>query len=76
MFTHIYITLHHHRYLLYYQIFLILIERVRYGVAPPALPAIAGIEGVGSIAAVGSGVKNLKPNDRVIPVGPWFGIKL
>jgi NADPH:quinone reductase-like Zn-dependent oxidoreductase len=52
------------------------LKKIRYGVAPPALPAIAGIEGVGSIAAVGSGVKNLKPNDRVIPVGPWFGIKL
>lgn len=51
------------------------LKHLRYGVAPPALPAIAGIEGVGSIAAVGSGVKNLKPNDRVIPVGPWFGIK-
>jgi trans-2-enoyl-CoA reductase len=44
-----------------------------YGAAPPGLPAVAGIEGVGSIAAVGSGVKNLKPNDRVIPIGPWFG---
>lgn len=49
---------------------------VRYGAAPPGLPAVAGIEGVGSIAAVGSGVKGLKPNDRVIPTGPWFGITI
>lgn len=44
-----------------------------YGVKPPALSAVAGIEGVGSVAAVGSAVKNLKPNDRVVPVSPWFG---
>lgn len=44
-----------------------------YGAPPPTLPAVAGIEGVGSVAAVGSGVKNLKPNDRVIPAGSSFG---
>jgi len=36
-------------------------------------PATPGIEGVGSIAAVGSNVKHLQVNDRVIPASSHFG---
>jgi len=39
----------------------------------PALPAIAGLEGVGTVLSVGSQVKGLAENDRVIPAGPGFG---
>lgn len=31
----------------------------------PALPAVLGMEGAGEVTAVGSGVSNLKPGDRV-----------
>jgi len=39
----------------------------------PTLPAIGGLEGVGTISAVGSSVKDLSVNDRVIPAQPGFG---
>jgi len=39
----------------------------------PTLPAIGGLEGVGKITAVGSNVKDLHVNDRVIPAQPGFG---
>lgn len=39
----------------------------------PTLPAYAGLEGAGTIQAVGSDVKDLKVNDRVIPAQPGFG---
>jgi len=39
----------------------------------PTLPAIAGLEGVGTIQAVGSAVKGLQVKDRVIPAQPGFG---
>src|SRR5215218_5954175 len=40
----------------------------------PSLPATPGLEGVGEIEAVGEGVKNLSPGQRVIPLavpGTW-----
>lgn len=37
------------------------------------LPAIPGLEGVGTILAVGSDVKSFQVNDRVIPTQPEFG---
>lgn len=40
----------------------------------PQLPAIAGLEGVGTIQAVGSGVKSFQVDDRVIPAQPGFGM--
>lgn len=39
----------------------------------PSLPAVAGNEGVGQIVAVGGNVKNVKPNDFVLPSKPGFG---
>lgn len=39
-----------------------------YPVKPP-LPSTPGSEGIGEVLAVGSGVKNLVPGDRVIPSG-------
>lgn len=39
----------------------------------PALPAIAGNEGVGEIIAIGSNVKDFCVGDRVVPNGPNFG---
>ena len=39
----------------------------------PSLPAVAGNEGVALITAVGSNVKNLKVNDRVVPCKLGFG---
>jgi trans-2-enoyl-CoA reductase len=45
--------------------------RGHYGVVP-TLPAIGGFEGVGRVTAVGSGVANVKPGDRVlIGGGVW-----
>lgn len=46
------------------------------GVYPvkPLLPSTPGFEGIGEVLAVGSGVKNLLPGDRVIPegiIGTW-----
>jgi len=35
----------------------------------PKLPATPGLEGMGEVAAVGDGVKNLRPGQRVIPLG-------
>jgi trans-2-enoyl-CoA reductase len=39
----------------------------------PKLPAVAGLEGVGTVQAVGSAVKDIKEKDRVIPAQPGFG---
>lgn len=39
----------------------------------PALPTVAGNEGVGVIEAVGPNVTSLKVGDRVIPSKPGFG---
>ncbi|HEY6187636.1 MAG TPA: zinc-dependent alcohol dehydrogenase family protein [Pyrinomonadaceae bacterium] len=39
-----------------------------YG-ALPKLPATPGLEGMGEVAAVGEGVKHLRPGQRVIPLG-------
>ncbi|RLN73909.1 hypothetical protein BBJ28_00013377, partial [Nothophytophthora sp. Chile5] len=39
----------------------------------PKFPAVAGNEGVAVVTAVGSGVINVKVNDRVIPTGAGFG---
>lgn len=46
----------------------LLMVRGIYG-ALPALPATPGLEGMGEVAAVGEGVKNLRPGQRVIPLG-------
>ncbi len=35
----------------------------------PQLPATPGLEGMGEVAAVGDGVKHLRPGQRVIPLG-------
>jgi len=35
----------------------------------PKLPATPGLEGMGEVAAVGDGVKHLRPGQRVIPLG-------
>lgn len=35
----------------------------------PVLPATPGFEGTGEVSAVGDGVKNLRPGQRVIPLG-------
>ena len=37
------------------------------------LPAIGGNEGVGSVLAVGSGVKNIKVNDTAVIAKPGLG---
>lgn len=42
----------------------------KYGAAPPKLPMIPGAEGVGRIAKAGSGVRHVKPGDRVLLPGP------
>lgn len=39
-----------------------------YG-ALPKLPATPGLEGMGEVVTVGEGVKNLRPGQRVIPLG-------
>jgi len=39
----------------------------------PGLPAVIGMEGVGSVTAVGSGVTELKPGDRVAYAGVLGG---
>ncbi|HEY0320317.1 MAG TPA: zinc-dependent alcohol dehydrogenase family protein [Pyrinomonadaceae bacterium] len=46
----------------------LLTVRGLYG-ALPKLPATPGMEGMGEVAAVGEGVKNLRPGQRVIPLG-------
>ncbi|MBA3805171.1 MAG: alcohol dehydrogenase catalytic domain-containing protein, partial [Acidobacteria bacterium] len=46
----------------------LLTVRGLYG-ALPKLPATPGLEGMGEVAAVGEGVKNLQPGQRVIPLG-------
>src|SRR5436190_24299437 len=46
----------------------LLTVRGLYG-ALPALPATPGLEGMGEVAAVGEGVKTLRPGQRVIPLG-------
>jgi trans-2-enoyl-CoA reductase len=47
----------------------------RYGATPPPLPAAAGGEAVGRVAAVGAGVTHLKAGDRVLALfagrGNW-----
>ena len=35
----------------------------------PVLPATPGLEGMGEVSAVGDGVQNLRPGQRVIPLG-------
>lgn len=46
----------------------------RTGLYPPAsLPAIPGMEGVGVVEAVGEGVSNVKPGDRVAYASPPMG---
>ena len=35
----------------------------------PKLPATPGLEGMGEVAAVGDGVRHLRPGQRVIPLG-------
>lgn len=42
----------------------------KYGAKPPALPMTPGAEGVGRIAKTGSGVRHVKPGDRVLLPGP------
>lgn len=40
----------------------------------PSLPSSPGFEGIGEVIAIGSGVKNLVPGDRVISdgaIGTW-----
>ena len=46
----------------------LLTVRGLYG-ALPKLPATPGLEGMGEVAAVGEGVKNFRPGQRVIPLG-------
>ena len=46
----------------------LLTVRGLYG-ALPKLPATPGLEGMGEVAAVGEGVKNLRAGQRVIPLG-------
>lgn len=46
----------------------LLTVRGLYG-ALPKLPATPGLEGMGEVAAVGDGVKNFSPGQRVIPLG-------
>ena len=46
----------------------LLTVRGLYG-ALPRLPATPGLEGMGEVAAVGEGVKHLRPGQRVIPLG-------
>ncbi|HEV7842628.1 MAG TPA: zinc-dependent alcohol dehydrogenase family protein, partial [Pyrinomonadaceae bacterium] len=46
----------------------LLMVRGVYG-ALPKLPATPGLEGMGEVAVVGPGVKNLRPGQRVIPLG-------
>lgn len=46
----------------------LLTVRGLYG-ALPRLPATPGLEGMGEVAAVGDGVKNIRPGQRVIPLG-------
>jgi NADPH:quinone reductase-like Zn-dependent oxidoreductase len=47
----------------------------RFGAVPPPLPAKAGGEAVGQVAAVGPGVEHLRPGDRVLALhagrGNW-----
>jgi len=44
-----------------------------YGSSPKSFPAIGGNEGVGVVQQVGSSVRGLKVNQRVIPAKPGFG---
>jgi NADPH2:quinone reductase len=46
----------------------LLTVRGSYGVLPK-LPATPGLEGMGEVASVGEGVKNLRVGQRVIPLG-------
>jgi NADPH:quinone reductase-like Zn-dependent oxidoreductase len=46
----------------------LLTVRGLYGTLPK-LPATPGLEGMGEVAAVGEGVKNFRPGQRVIPLG-------
>jgi NADPH:quinone reductase-like Zn-dependent oxidoreductase len=46
----------------------LLTVRGLYG-ALPKLPATPGLEGMGEVSAVGEGVSNLRPGQRVIPLG-------
>ncbi len=43
-----------------------LVFQGRFGAVPPPLPAKAGGEAVGQVAAVGEGVTHLRPGDRVL----------
>jgi len=42
----------------------------RYGAEPPKLPMNPGAEGVGRVAAIGTGVTHVKVGDRVLLPGP------
>jgi NADPH2:quinone reductase len=47
---------------------------LRSGLYPlPSLPAVLGVEGVGIVAAVGSGVATLRPGDRIVYAGAPVG---
>lgn len=52
-----------------------LVFQGRFGAVPPPLPAKAGGEAVGQVAAVGAGVTHLRPGDRVLALhagrGNW-----
>jgi NADPH:quinone reductase-like Zn-dependent oxidoreductase len=52
-----------------------LVFQGRFGATPPALPAPAGGEAVGQVAAVGEGVANLRIGDRILALhagrGNW-----
>ena len=43
------------------------------GVRPVRLPAVLGHEAAGTVAAVGDGVDELKPGDKVTVLGGRFG---
>src|SRR5207248_7740398 len=45
----------------------------RQGLYPQQLPFTPGVEGVGVVDAVGSGVTNVSPGDRVAYAGPIGG---
>lgn len=52
-----------------------LVFQGRFGASPPSLPAKAGGEAVGEVVAVGPGVDNLQPGDRILALhagrGNW-----
>lgn len=48
--------------------------------SPPSLPAVLGLEGAGIVDAIGNGVTNLKPGDRIayagMPLGGYAEVRL